>query len=252
MLGGAAIAWPTPARPQQAGKLPVIGFLGTSTPSGWASVVTSFVQRLRELGWVDGRTVSIEYRWAGGLEDRYQELAAELVRLKVDVIVTSGGAVPAAKQATSAIPIVFAVANDPLGTGLVASLARPGGNVTGLSVQSTELAGKRLELLREVIPGVRRLAIFGNAGHPAVVLDMREAQAAARTVGLEAVMLEVRKAEEIAAAFDALESRAEALYVCGADPLAAANRIRINTLALTARLPTVHSQKEYLEGGGLM
>jgi putative ABC transport system substrate-binding protein len=252
LLGGAAAAWPLATRAQQLGKLPTIGFLGTPSASVWRAYAAALVQRLGELGWVEGRTVSIEWRWADGRSERFGEIAAEFVRRKVDIIVTSGAGVAAAKQATSAIPIVFAVANDPLGTGLVAGLARPGGNVTGLSVQSTELAGKRLELLREVIPGLRRLAILGNAGNPAVVLDMGEAQAAARTVGLEAVMLEVRKAEDIAAAFDALKSRAEALYVCGADPLVAANRIRINTLALAARLSTVHSQKEYLEGGGLM
>src|SRR2546425_679813 len=218
LLAG-AVAWPLAALAQQPAKLPTIGFLGTSTPSAWSYNVAFFVQRLYELGWIEGRNVVIEYRWAEGRSERFAEIAAEFVRLKVDVIVTSGAAVPAAKQATSVIPIVFAVANDPLGTGLVASLARPGANVTGLSVQSTELAGKRLELLREVIPGLRRLAILGNAGNPAVVLDMREAQAAARTVGLEAVMLEVRKAEDIAVAFDALKGRAEALYVCGADPL---------------------------------
>ena len=177
------------------------------------------MQRLRELGWIEGRTVAIEYRWAEGRSERFAEIAAEFVRLKVDVIVTSGTApVLAAKQATSVIPIVFAVAGDPVGTGLVASLARPGGNVTGLSLQATDLAGKRLELLREVVPGLRRLAIMANVGNPAAVLEMGEVQAAARTLGLEVATFEIRRAEDIAPAFEALKGRAEALYVVG-DPL---------------------------------
>src|SRR6266481_3824115 len=149
LLGGAA-AWPLAARAQQSGKMPTIGFLGAATPLSWSEWTAAFVQRLRELGWIDGRTVTIEYRWAEGRSERYTEIAAEFVRLKVDVIVTVGSAVVAAKQVTSVIPIVFAVAVDPLGGGLVSSLARPGGNITGLSMQSTDLAAKRLELLREV------------------------------------------------------------------------------------------------------
>ena len=168
LLGGAAAAWPLAARAQQPAKLPTIGFLGASTPSAESQRIAAFVQRLRELGWIEGRTIAIEYRWAEGRNERFAEIAAEFVRLKVDVIVTAGtAAVVAAKQATSVIPIVFAVAGDPVGTGLVASLARPGGNVTGLSIQATDLAGKRLELLREVVPGLRRLAILANVGSPA-------------------------------------------------------------------------------------
>ena len=210
------------------------------------------MQRLRELGWIEGRTVAIEYRWAEGRSERFAEIAAEFVRLKVDVIVTAGtAAVVAAKQATSVIPIVFAAAGDPVGTGLVASLARPGGNVTGLSNQSADLAGKRLELLREVVPGLRRLAIMANVGNPIGVLEMGEVQAAARTLGLEVVTLEIRRAEDIAPAFEALKGRADALYVV-TDPLVNTNRIRINTLALGARLPTMHGIREYVEAGGLM
>src|SRR5438445_7964327 len=162
LLAGSAIAWPLAARAQPAGKLPTIGFLGPSTPSADGPRMAAFVQRLRELGWIEGRTVAIEYRWAEGRIERYAEISAEFVRLKVDVIVTSGGAVLAAKQSTSVIPIVFALATDPVGLGFVASLARPGGNVTGLSSQSTDTTGKRLELLREVVPGLRRLAIMAN------------------------------------------------------------------------------------------
>src|SRR6266571_1802227 len=184
---GAVAAWPPAARGQQPAKLLTIGFLGTSTPSAWSHNVAAFVQRLRELGWIEGRNVAIEYRWAEGRGERFAEIAAEFVRLKVDVIVTVGSALVAAKQATSTIPIVFALAADPVGSGVVASLARPGGNVTGLSLQQTDAAGKRLELLREVLPDFRRLAIMANVGYPAAVLDMNEVQVAARKLGLEVV-----------------------------------------------------------------
>jgi ABC-type uncharacterized transport system substrate-binding protein len=251
-LGGAAAAWPLAARAQQPAKLPTIGFLVSGTPSSHGQWVAAFVRRLHELGWIEGRTVAIEYRWAEGRTERFDEIAAEFVRRKVDVIVTSAtAAIVAAKQATSVIPIVFAAAGDPVGTGLVASLARPGGNVTGLSVQQTDVAAKRLELLREVIPGLRRLAILANVGGPAVVLDMREVQAAARTLGLEVITSEIQRGEDIVPAFEALNGRADALYVC-IDPLVGTHRIRINTLALAARLPTTHGSREYVEAGGLM
>jgi putative ABC transport system substrate-binding protein len=214
LIGGTVAAWPLAARAQQAGKLPTIGFLGSSTLSAMSQWTAAFVQRLRELGWIEGRTVAIEYRWAEGRTERAAEIAAEFVQRKVDVIVTSAtAAVVAAKQATSVIPIVFAAAGDPVGTGLVASLARPGGNVTGLSIQQPDVAAKRLELLREVVPGLRRLAILANVGGPAVVLDMSEVQAAARTLGLEVITLEIRRGEDIAPALEGLKGRAEALYV---------------------------------------
>jgi putative ABC transport system substrate-binding protein len=209
------------------------------------------MQRLRELGWIEGRTITIEYRWAEGREERFADIAAELVRLKVDVIVTSGTpAVIASKQATSVIPIVFAAAGDPVAGGLVASLARPGGNATGLSSLVADLAGKRLELLREFV-SLHRLAIMGNVGNPLSVLEMREVQAAAGTLGLEVHTLEIRRAQDIAPAFEALKGRADALYVC-IDALVNANRIRINTSALGARLPTMHGSRDYVEAGGLM
>src|SRR5712672_1043438 len=210
-------AWPRAARAQPV-KLPTIGFLGTTTPSAWADYVPAFVQRLRELGWIEGRTVAIEYRWAEGRDDRFNEIAAEFARLKVDIIVTSGGAGVAAKQATSTIPIVLALANDPVGSGLATSLARPGGNVTGLSLLAPDLAGKRLENLRQVLPGIRRLAILGNAGYPAVVVEMVDLQATARKLGLETIMPEVRRAEDMAPAIEQLKGRVDALYV-SADPL---------------------------------
>jgi putative tryptophan/tyrosine transport system substrate-binding protein len=252
LLGGAVVAWPLTARAQQPAKLPTIGFLGATTPSAQSQWTAAFVQRLRELGWIEGRTVAIEVRWAEGRTERYTEIAAEFVRLKVDVIVTGAtGSVIAAKQATSVIPIVFTTVGDPVGNNLVASLARPGGNVTGLSVQATDLSSKRLELLREVVPGFRRLAILANVGNPGVVLEMDEVQTAARTLGIEVAILEIRRPEDIAPVLDASRSRADALYICP-DPLVGSNRIRINTLALGARLPTMWAVRDSVEAGGLM
>jgi putative ABC transport system substrate-binding protein len=250
LLGGAAAAWPLAAHAQQAGKLRTVGFLGPNTHSAASEWVAALVQRLRDLGWMEGRTVTIEYRWAEGRDERFAEIAAEFVRLKVELIVTSGTpAVMASKKATSVIPIVFATAGDPVGSGLVASLARPGGNVTGLATLANELAGKRLELLREVVPGLRRLAIMGNIGNPFTVLELGEVQAAARTLGLEVAMLEIRRAQDLAPAFESLKSRADALYVC-TDALANTNRIRINIAALGERLPTMHGSRDYVESGG--
>jgi putative ABC transport system substrate-binding protein len=251
LFGGAA-AWPIAARAQQLAMQPTVGFLGTGTPSAQGKWTAAFVQRLRELGWIEGRTVAIEYRWAEGRSERYAEFAAEFVRLKVDVIVTVASPAIAARQATSTIPIVFAMAVDPVGSGMVASLARPGGNVTGLSIQSSDLAGKRIDLLREVLPGLHRLAIIANIGSPGgAVLEIAEAQAAAHKLGLEVITLEIRRAEEIAPAFGTLQSGVQALYVCP-DPLINANHARINTLALGARLPTIHPFRDYLGAGGFM
>jgi putative tryptophan/tyrosine transport system substrate-binding protein len=250
-LGGAVAAWPLAARAQQP-AMPVIGFIVAGTPLSHGQWVAAFVQRLRELGWIEGRTIAIEYRWGEGRNERFAEIAVEFVRRKVDVIVTSAtAAVVVAKQATSVIPIVFAAAGDPVGTGLVASLARPGGNITGLSIQQTDVAAKRLELLREVVPGLGRLAILANVGSPSAVLDMREVQATARTLGLEVIASEIQRGEDIAPAFEALKGRADAFYVC-IDPLVGTHRIRINTLALAKRLPTMHGSREFVEAGGLM
>jgi putative ABC transport system substrate-binding protein len=252
LLAGAGAAWPLAVRAQQLGKLRTIGFLGQSTRSAGSEWVAAFVQRLREHGWIEGRTITIEYRWAEGREERFAQGAADLVRLKVDVIVTSGTqSVMACQQATSVIPIVFATAGDPVNNGLVASLARPGGNVTGLATLAADLAGKRLELLREVAPSLRRLAIMGNVGNPFILLELREVQAVAGTLGLEVLPFEIRGAQDIAPAFEALKGRVDALYVC-TDALATTNRIRINTLALGARLPTMHGTRDYVEAGGLM
>jgi putative tryptophan/tyrosine transport system substrate-binding protein len=250
-LGGAAVVCPVAARAQQPERMPLIGFLGSSTPTSQSAWVAAFTRRLRELGWIEGRTMAIEYRWAEGRSDRFAEIAAEFVRLKVDVIVTTGGAAYAAKQATSVIPIVFAVANDPVGSGLVAGLARPGGNVTGLSVQAPDLAGKRLELLRAVVHRLDRLAIMGNGSNPSVLLEMREVHGTARTLGFEVATLEIRSAKDIVPAFETLKGGADALYICF-DPVLSANRIRINTLANAARLPTIAGARELVEAGSLI
>jgi putative tryptophan/tyrosine transport system substrate-binding protein len=249
-LGGGAAAWPLAVRAQQPVKLPTIGFLGTTTASAWQPWTAAFVQRLRELGWVEGRNVAIEYRWAEARSERFPEIAAEFVQFKVDVIVTGGNAAVAVKQATSVVPIVF-VLGDPVGTGLVASLARPGGNVTGLTNQQPDLAGKRLEILREVVPSLHRLAALANVDYPFAVLEMAEVQAAGGTLRLDVANFEIRRAEDIAPAFEALKGRADALYVVN-DALTVTNRIRINTLALAARLPTMHGTREVVEAGGLM
>jgi putative tryptophan/tyrosine transport system substrate-binding protein len=251
LLGGLA-ACPFAARAQQPVKLPIIGVLSPSTASSWAPWVAVFVQRLHERGWIEGRTVAIEYRWEEGRTERAAEMAAEFVRLKVDVILTSGTAnVIAAKQATAVAPIVFVLAGDPVVSGFVASLARPGGNITGLSIQGPDVAGKRLELLREVVPGLRRLAIMANIGLPEVALEMHEVQAAAEMLGLEVELLEIRRVQDIPPAFEVLKGGANALYVVG-DPLTGNNRVRINIMALAARLPTMCNFREFVDTGGLI
>ena len=251
LVGGIA-AWPLAGLAQQPGKLPTIGFCGPSTPALNSEWVAAFVQRLREHGWIESRTVAIEYRWAEGSYERAAGIVAEFVRMKVDVIiVTSTPNVVTAKQATSNIPIVFASAGDPVGSGLVASLARPGGNVTGLSIQSTEIAGERLELLREMLPAASRLALMGNGGNSAVLVDMQEAEAAGHALGLDVTTFEIRRSEDIAPTFEKVKGRFDALYV-PAEPLANNNRRRISSFALAAHLPTMFGSSEYVEAGGLM
>jgi putative tryptophan/tyrosine transport system substrate-binding protein len=252
LLGGAAAAWPLAARAQQPAKVPTIGLLVPGTPSTHGQWFAALVRRLRELGWIEGGNITIEYRWAAGSSERFAEIAAEFLRLKVDVIATSAtGPTLAMKQATSSIPIVFAGVGDAVGSGIVANLARPGGNVTGLSVLFTDLAGKRLELLREILPGLRRLAILTNIGNPSAMLEVHEVEATVRTLGLESVTPEVRRPEDIAPAVESLKDGVDALYVIS-DPVIITNRIRINTLALRARIPTMHSLREYVEVGGLI
>src|SRR6185437_13059786 len=214
VLGGAMGVWSVVARAQLAGKPPTIGFLGSSTPSAMSGWTAAFVQRLRELGWIEGRTVAVEYRWGEGRSERYGEIADEFVRLKVDVIVTYGTPPSkAAKQATAVIPIVFAAAADPVGSGLVSSLARPRGNITGLSLQQSDIIGKKLELLRELLPGLRRLAVMGNVGNPASVLEMNEVNAAAKKLNLDIISLDIRRAEDIVSSLEGSSGQAQALYV---------------------------------------
>jgi putative tryptophan/tyrosine transport system substrate-binding protein len=251
-LGG-AVAWPVVARAQHAGKLPTVGFLaaGTGSDPVWRDWTAAFVQRLRELGWIEGRTVAIEYRWAEARGERFADIASELVRLKVDVIVSSGSAAVAVKRATSVIPIVFPTANEPVGSGLVETLARPGGNATGLSMQQTDLAGKRLELLRELVPNLRRLAILINAGNPGAMLDRDQVREAADTLGVQVDVQEIRRSDEITLAFEALKGRTDALYVVG-DALMSTNRVRINMMALAQRLPSMFPNRASVEAGGLV
>ena len=253
LLGGAAaIASPLAARAQQAGKLPVIGFLGPATAATQSQWAVPMVRRLRELNWIEGRNIVIEYRWAEGRAERAAEVASEFVRSRVDVIVTIGTpTTTAAKAATSLIPIVFCSVSGPVETGLVASLARPGGNITGLSNQMADTGGKRLEILRELIPHLRRLATIGNATNPAATVEMAQIGAQAQGLGLTVISPEIRQAEDFATAFESFKGQVDALYV-QTDLLTISNRIRINTLALEARLPTMHGIRDFVELGGLV
>jgi len=252
LIGGAAVAWPAVGRAQQRAKVATIGFLGPATPSAASNLVAAFVDRLSELGWAEGRNLTIEYRWAEGQSERYAKIASEFVALKVDLIVTWASApVLAAKQATGAIPIVFAAQMDPVSVGVVASLSRPGGNVTGLSLQQTDTTSKRLELLREIVTNLRRLAIIGNIDTPGVVLEMGEIERTARALGIDIIMLKVRSAENIAPAIESIKGRADALYVA-TDPLVLSNRTQITALSTEARLPTIFGSREYVEAGGFM
>ena len=221
----------------------------------WLELLKEIAPSVTRVAVLEGRLtcdIAIEYRWAEGRDDRYAAFAAEFVQRRVDVIVTAGtAATMSVKKATSTIPIVFASAGDPVGTGLVASLARPGGNVTGLSNMQTDLGGLRLELLREVVPALNRVAVLGNADSPLIRLEMERVQAAAVQLGLDAFRLEVMKAEDIIPSIEAAQGAADALYVCS-DPFLTTQRVRINTLAASARLPTMHAFREHVLAGGLM
>jgi putative tryptophan/tyrosine transport system substrate-binding protein len=246
LFSGTVAAWPLGAEAQQ-GTPRHIGVLGADA-TVWNAWTVAFVDRLRELGWIEGDTIDIEYRWAGASSKRVGDFAAEFLRRHVDVIVTYGSAAAVLKQATTTIPIVLAVAFDPVSTGLVTSLAQPAGNI---SIQQPELIGKRLELLREVIPQLRRLAIMANANYAPPMLEAERVRATAHALDLEAARLEIWRSEEIAPAFEAIRGKADTLYVVS-DALTAANRTLITTLALSARLPTILSYGDYVESGGLM
>lgn len=248
-LGGAAAIWPLAAGAQQQRKRATIGFLIPTSRSAPDQNVASFVRRLSDLGWIENRTVEIEYRWADGDTARFAEIATELVKLKVDIITTWGTPTAlAVKQATSTIPIVFTIVGDPVGSGLVASLARPGGNVTGLSSQHSGSTGKRLELLREVVPNLRHLATLVNMDNSGSVLELHELQTSAIGLGIDVVVLPIRQAEEIVPTIASISDRAEALYIA-ADALLISNQMTISDLSLEAKLPTMHGVRV---AGGLM
>ena len=249
-IGGLATAWPLDALAQQASKVPTIGVLGVNVAT-WTVQLAGFTQRLSELGWIEGRSIAIEYRWSEGRAERVAEVAAEFVQQNVDVIVTNGTSVPALERATRAIPIVFAMADDPVGSGLVPNLAHPGGNITGMSLQSTDLASKRLEILREAVPNLHRLAIMANANSSEAMLERHAVEQNARAVGLDVASLEIRRAQDIVPAFDTLKSGTDAFYVV-VEGLIAANSTRIITLASGAHLPTIFNQRDYVQAGALM
>ena len=249
-LGGAAAAWPLAIEAQPVAKLPTVGVLGAN-PGVWSPWTAAFEARLGQLGWLPGRTIAIEYRWAEGRRARDAEIAAEFVHQKVEVIVTNAAAALAVMQATTVIPIVFVLATDPLGDGLVTTLARPGGNVTGLSQQAADLASKRVALLREVVPQLHRFAMIGNGSYPDASREIDEVQSAARKFGVKVAVLEVHRPEDIAPAFEAIRGGVDALYVVG-DPLIAASRTRIMTFALSMRLPMIFNTREHVRAGGLI
>jgi putative ABC transport system substrate-binding protein len=246
------LAAPLAADAQRPGKIPRIGVLMPGRPP--SLLLDAFRRGLRELGYVEGQTISIEYRWAEGKVDRLPSLAAELVGLKVDVIVTGGGVpgVHAAKRATDTIPIVFTNAADPVASGLVASLARPGGSVTGMATMSPEIIGKRLQLLKEAIPTVARVAILYNPAFSGSLFNLKAAQGAAPALGLTVQPLEVRSADEFSRAFAALtRERADALVAFG-DPFTTAHQAQIVELAARSRLPAMYSRPDFAHTGGLM
>jgi putative tryptophan/tyrosine transport system substrate-binding protein len=253
VIAGGLLAAPLAAEAQQAAKVPRIGFLGNSTAALEANLVGPFREGLRELGYVEGRNILIEYRWAEGQYERFPALIAELIALKVDVIVTAGTpAALAVKKATTSIPLVMAAVGDPIGVGLVASLARPGGNVTGLSAIAPELEGKRLELLREVVPKLSSIAVLWNPDNPFHAGSLKETRAAAQVLGIKVQLLGVRVSEEFPAAFAAiLRERPGALLVL-ADRLFLHNRARIVDFEAKHRLPGVYAYRELVEAGGLM
>jgi putative ABC transport system substrate-binding protein len=248
------LATPLTAEAQQLAQVPRIGVLSASSSAAEASSYSleAFRQGLRDLGYVEGQNIAVEYRFAEWQEARLAALAAELVRLPVDVLVTRATpAARAARQATSTIPIVFTNVNDPVGQGLVASLARPGGNVTGLSTLSSELSGKLLELLQEAVPGLRRVAVLWNAANRGIALQFRETQDAARVLGLELHSLEVRDPDDIdRLVAAALGERAEGLVVLPATPLRYPTQVV--DFATTHRLPVIYAERERVQAGGLM
>jgi putative ABC transport system substrate-binding protein len=250
LMGSVAVDASAAAYGQQSAKPPIIGFLVAGTQASHGAWVAAFTQRLSELGWTDGRNIKIEYRWAAGDRQQTTKFATEFVQQKVDVIVTSAFGVLTAKEATSTIPIVSAAYGDAVASGIVKSLARPGGNVTGLSIQPTELSSKRLELLRDIIPSVRRLAALVNTH----IIDAREVVAirtASAKLNIDANVLDVQTAEDIEAAMATLVGQTDALYVYS-EPLTNANKDKIIRAATAAKIPTIFGFREFVDAGGLI
>ena len=250
-LLGCAVAWPLASRAQ--GRIPRVGFMGNSTAALEANLVDSFREGLRELGYEEGRNIAIEYRWADGQYERFAALVTELIAAKVDVIVTAGTpAALAVKKATSTVPLVMVAVGDPVGTGLVPSLARPDGNLTGLSSVAPDLEGKRLELLREIVPSVSRIAVFLNSVNPFHATSMRQAQTAGKTLGIKVQQYDIRKSEDLDGAFAAIrKERPDALLIL-ADRVFLHNRERIVDFTGEQHLPNVNAYKELVEAGGLI
>jgi len=239
IFGGAAVTWPFAACVARAGKLPVIGLIGGGTAEQFRPFRELMVQRFGELGWIEGRNIVLEYRYAEGLMDRASEAAAEFARMGVDIIVVGGDSeVLAARRGTATIPIVAMAVGDPVGNGLVESLAHPGGNLTGISLALTETASKRVELLRDAIPGLKRVAVFTNFANPLVVPEQNAVTAAAHSLGLDTITSGFRMSEDIAPAITSLKGTVQAIYVC-TDPTVLAHRTEVIAAALAAGLPTM-------------
>jgi len=255
LLGVAVLVVPLAGEAQQAASLPRIGFLapGSLSEPRFPRFLQTFRQGLRELGYVEGQNITIEFRWAEGMFDRLPGLAAELVQLKVNVIVAGGApAAHAAKQATETIPIVMVNVADPVATGLVASLARPGGNITGLSLMLPALVGKQLEMLKEVVPRVSRVALLGNPANPNNASQVRHAQDAARALGVQLQPLEARDLSEIDKAFAVITTERAGVVIVLGDTILLNHRTRIFNHAARRRLPTVSGGSEYAEAGSLL
>jgi ABC-type uncharacterized transport system substrate-binding protein len=253
LIGGAAVAWPLAAHAQQS-AMPVVGFLGTASAGPFAHLVASLRRGLQETGFVEGRNVAIEYRWAEGQYDRVPALAADLVRRQVAVIVTVGGepSAAAAMAATATIPIVFNTGTDPVKLGLVASLARPGGNATGVNIFTTELTEKRLGLLRDLVPAAPTIAVLLNPNFPAAAANVREAEATARAIGKQVVIFNASSDAEIETAFaNIVQAQCRALLV-GADPFFNSRRALIVALVARHAIPAIYEWREFAEAGGLI